>query len=71
MNFFKTMKITVLISSLFLILSVYYISKTDLKYGLEFSGGTELVIGFEGDLELENFRKRLLSLNIGKITVQS
>lgn len=71
MNFFKTMKITVLISSLFLILSVYYISKTDLKYGLEFSGGTELVVGFEGDLELENFRKRLSSLNIGKITVQS
>ena len=71
MNFFKTMKITVLISSLFLILSVYYISKTDLKYGLEFSGGTELVVGFEGDLELENFRKRLSSLNIGKVTVQS
>ena len=57
MNFFKTMRITALISSLLLILSVYYVLKTDLKYGLEFSGGTELVIGFKGDLDLESFRK--------------
>ena len=71
MNFFKTMRITALISSLLLILSVYYVLKTDLKYGLEFSGGTELVIGFEGNLDLENFRKRLSSLDIGKTTVQS
>ncbi|SRR6056300_92541 len=71
MNFFKTMKITALISSLLLILSVYYVLKTDLKYGLEFSGGTELVIGFKGDLDLESFRKRLSSLDIGKTTVQS
>lgn len=71
MNFFKTMSITVLISSLLLILSVYYVSKTDLKYGLEFSGGTELVVGFKGNLDLESFRKRLSSLDIGKTTVQS
>jgi len=71
MNFFKTMRITALISSLLLILSVYYVLKTDLKYGLEFSGGTELVIGFKGDLDLESFRKRLSSLDIGKTTVQS
>ncbi len=71
MNFFKTMRITALISSLLLILSVYYVLKTDLKYGLEFSGGTELVIGFKGDLDLESFRERLSSLDIGKTTVQS
>ena len=71
MNFFKTMRITVLISSLLLILSVYYVLKTDLKYGLEFSGGTELVIGFKGNLDLESFRKRLSLLDIGKTTVQS
>ena len=71
MNFFKTMRITALISSLLLILSVYYVLKTDLKYGLEFSGGTELVIGFKGDLDLESFRKSLSSLDIGKTTVQS
>ena len=71
MNFFKTMRITVLISFLLLILSVYYVLKTDLKYGLEFSGGTELVVGFNGNLDLESFRQRLSSLDIGKTTVQS
>ena len=52
-NFFKNMKATFLVSTLLVLFSLYTLNKSGLDYGIEFMGGTELVVSFKNDQSIK------------------
>ncbi|MDG2005884.1 MAG: protein translocase subunit SecF [Thermodesulfobacteriota bacteirum] len=70
-NFFKNMKTTFIISSLLIIFSLYSINKSGLNYGIEFMGGTELVVSFQDDVKVEDIRADFIKANYNTLTIQN
>ena len=59
------------ISTLFVILSIGYLAVKGINYGIDFRGGTEVQVRFEGNVSIDQVRSELGKLNIGEIGVQS
>ena len=70
-NFFKNMKTTFIISTLLIIFSLYSINKSGLNYGIEFMGGTELVVSFQDDVKVEDIRADFIKANYNTLTIQN
>ena len=56
LSFFNCMKFTCLVSLIVVGLSVYKINNEGLKYGIEFMGGTEVVLDFNEDTKIDTIR---------------
>ncbi len=59
------------ISALLVLLSIAYLAIKGINYGIDFRGGTEIQVRFEGNVSIEQVRSELAKLNIGEIGVQS
>ena len=70
MNIFKFSKYFFILSLFFIIYSVFYINSNNLKYGLEFSGGTEVIIDFYEEVDIEPLRERVSFISNIDSTVQ-
>tara|TARA_Y100001970_G_C14213667_1_gene848413 strand:+ start:1071 stop:1961 length:891 start_codon:yes stop_codon:yes gene_type:complete len=69
-SFFRSMKITFFVSMVLIILSLYHINKEGLDYGIEFMGGTEVVIKFEDNVEIDQIRKSFTESGFSNISIQ-
>ena len=70
MNIFKFSKYFFILSLFFIIYSVFYINSNNLKYGLEFSGGTEVIIDFYEEVDIDSLRERVSFISDIDSTVQ-
>ena len=70
MNIFKFSKYFFFISLFFIIFSVFYINSNNLKYGLEFSGGTEVIVDFNREVDIDSLRERVSFISNVNTTVQ-
>ncbi len=71
-NFLSYKKYVFVISALLIIASVYtWISKKDDKYGIDYKGGSEIVVGFEKEAPVQDVRKALSAIGIEGAVVQS
>tara|TARA_B100000131_G_scaffold117769_1_gene114604 strand:+ start:50942 stop:51808 length:867 start_codon:yes stop_codon:yes gene_type:complete len=70
MSIFKISKYACIFSIIFIGLTIYYLNSKDLKYGLEFSGGTELIIEFNQKVDIDLLREHVSTINNSKISVQ-
>lgn len=59
------------ISALLIFLSMAYLAVKGINYGIDFRGGTEVQVRFEGNVSIDQVRSHLSALNIGDIGVQS
>ena len=69
-NIFKISRFVFIFSILCIGLILYYVKNNDIKYGLEFSGGTEVVVGFNKEINIDNLRFKLESISGGTASVQ-
>ena len=69
-NIFKISRFIFIFSILCVGLILYYVKNNDIKYGLEFSGGTEVVVGFNKEINIDNLRFKLESISGGTASVQ-
>lgn len=70
MNIFKFSKYFFFLSLFFIIFSVFYINSNNLKYGLEFSGGTEVIVDFDREVDIDSLRERVSFISNVNTTVQ-
>ena len=70
-DFFKNMKAIFIISSLLVVFSLYSLNKSGLDYGIEFMGGTELVVSFNEEVKVEDIREDFLKANYENLTIQN
>ncbi len=70
-NFFSNMKYTFFISTILIFFCLYSLDKTGLKYGIEFKGGTELVVSFKDKIKIENIRNQFSSEDYSALTIQN
>ena len=70
MNIFKFSKYFFFLSLFFIIFSIYYINSNNLKYGLEFSGGTEVIVDFNREVDIDSLRERVSFISNVNTTVQ-
>jgi preprotein translocase subunit SecF len=70
-NFFKSMKTTFIVSTLLILFSVYSLNKSGLDYGIEFMGGTELVVAFKDKVKVEDIREDFANANYKNLTIQN
>ena len=70
MNIFKFSKYFFFLSLFFIIFSVFYINSNNLKYGLEFSGGTEVIVDFDREVDIDSLRERVSFISNLNTTVQ-
>ena len=70
-NFFKSMKTTFIVSTLLILFSVYSLNKSGLDYGIEFMGGTELVVAFKDKVKVEDIREDFANANYNNLTIQN
>ena len=70
-NFFKTMKTTFIVSTLLILFSVYSLNKSGLDYGIEFMGGTELVVAFKDKVKVEDIREDFANADYTNLTIQN
>ena len=69
-SFFNAMKITFFVSLFFIVLSFYQINKQGLSYGIEFMGGTEVVVSFEDKVEIDKIRGIFSNSGFENISIQ-
>ena len=70
-NFFKSMKTTFIVSTLLILFSVYSLNKSGLDYGIEFMGGTELVVAFKDKVKVEDIREDFANADYTNLTIQN
>ena len=70
-NFFKNMKATFLVSTLLVLFSLNTLNKSGLDYGIEFMGGTELVVSFKNDVSIKDIREDFVKANYKNLTIQN
>jgi len=66
-NFIKLNKISMLISIILCILSIFYLSKNNINLGLEFTGGIEIELESKNKIELNEIKNKLNNINNIKI----
>ena len=71
MNIFKFSKYFFFISLFFIIFSVFYINSNNLKYGLDLSGVTEVIIDFYREFNIDCLRERLNFISIANLYLPS
>lgn len=59
------------ISALFVILSIGYLALKGISYGIDFRGGTEIQVRFEGPVSIDQVRSQVSTLNLSDVGVQS
>ena len=69
-NFASKFKKANLVSLLFFILSVFFITFKGLNYGIDFKGGTLIELRTETSINISNLRDTLNSINVGDINVK-
>jgi preprotein translocase subunit SecF len=69
-NFMGKRYITMVLSILLMVISIYSLSTQGLKLGLDFTGGTLVEVGYKEAVELENIRKALKENGFAEATVQ-
>jgi len=70
-NFLGADKLTYFISTLAVILSIAVIGLKGFNYGIDFSGGILMEVKSNEQLNLEDLRSRLSSINVGEINLQT
>ncbi len=66
-NFIKISNITLPISILLCMISLLLIIKSEINWGIEFTGGTEIEIRFKDKVEIETIKKKFKNLSNAKI----
>ncbi len=69
-NFASKFKKANLISIIFFILSIFFITFKGLNYGIDFKGGTLIELRTETSINVSNIRDTLNSINVGDINVK-
>ena len=69
-NFASKFKKANLVSLLFFILSIFFITFKGLNYGIDFKGGTLIELRTETSIDISNIRDTLNSINVGDINVK-
>ena len=69
-NFASKFKKANLVSLLFFILSVFFITFKGLNYGIDFKGGTLIELRTETSINVSNIRDTLNSINVGDVNVK-
>jgi preprotein translocase subunit SecF len=69
-DFMGKRRITMVLSILLMVISIYSLSTQGLKLGLDFTGGTLVEVGYKQAVELENIRKVLKENGFAEATVQ-
>ena len=70
-SFFKSMKATFIISTLLICFSLYSINKSGFNYGIEFQGGTEMVLSFNSETKIEKIRSDFYTAGFPNVTIQN
>ena len=65
------MKTTFIVSTLLILFSVYSLNKSGLDYGIEFMGGTELVVAFKDKVKVEDIREDFANADYTNLTIQN
>ena len=71
LSFFNCMKVTCLVSLIVIGLSVYKINNEGLKYGIEFMGGTEVVLDFNEDTKIDTIRNLFAESGFSNVSIQN
>ena len=69
-NFASKFKKANLVSIIFFILSIFFISFKGLNYGIDFKGGTLIELRTETSINVSNIRDTLNSINVGDVNVK-
>ncbi|HND85012.1 MAG TPA: protein translocase subunit SecF [Pseudobdellovibrionaceae bacterium] len=59
------------LSLLFVVVSLIYLAVRGISYGIDFRGGTEVQVKFEGAVHIDQLRSSLSKLNLGELGLQS
>lgn len=59
------------ISALFVVLSLGYLAVKGISYGIDFRGGTEMQVRFEGNVSIDDVRSQVAKLSLDDVGVQS
>ena len=70
-NFFSSMRYTCLISTILILFCLYSLDKSGLNYGIEFKGGTELVVSFENKVKIETIRQQFSNEEYNGLSIQN
>jgi preprotein translocase subunit SecF len=70
-DFIGKTRIWMTISAITFVLSLVLIWKPGIKYGLDFSGGHEILVAFDKPVTAEDVRKSLSGIQLGDTSVQS
>ena len=71
LSFFNCMRFTCLVSLVVVGLSVYKINNEGLKYGIEFMGGTEVVLDFNEDIKIDTIRNLFAESGFSNVSIQN
>ena len=71
LSFFNCMKFTCLVSLVLIGLSLYQINKEGLRYGIEFMGGTEVVLDFNEDIKIDTIRDLFADSGFSNVSIQN
>jgi len=69
-QFTKYRKLYYIFSGVLILISVFVIFKFGLKFGIEFTGGTLLELGFEKPVSNQEIKEKLAKFDLGEITIQ-
>jgi len=69
-NFASKFKKANLVSIIFFILSIFFITFKGLNYGIDFKGGTLIELRTETSINVSNIRDTLNSINVGDVNVK-
>lgn len=69
-DFLKLRKFAIILSTLLIIASITSFFTKGLNYGLDFTGGTLVEVGYEQDADLDKVRKQLEAIQINGAVVQ-
>ncbi|NVK21347.1 MAG: protein translocase subunit SecF [Kangiellaceae bacterium] len=70
-DFLKLRKFAIVLSSLLIIASITAFFTKGLNYGLDFTGGTMVEVGYEQDADLSKIRQQLADIEINGAVVQN
>ena len=71
LSFFNCMRFTCLISFVLIILCIYQINREGLRYGIEFMGGTEVVLDFDENIRIDAIRDFFAQSGFSNISIQN
>ena len=70
-KFMKIKKLTLFISTILFILSLFSVFFKGLNLGIDFTGGTLIEVRFNENVDLNNLRTKMNKLNLGEIQLQT